>query len=53
METGKHEAGLANPVLAKDRLRAGEKGKSNSIPRHTRSIEGPINYSSISRDLLI
>ena len=29
METGKHEAGLTNPVLAKDHLHAGKKGHSN------------------------
>jgi len=29
METGKHEAGLASPVLAKDYIHAGEKGKYN------------------------
>ena len=29
METGKHQAGLTNLVLAKDHLHAGEEGKSN------------------------
>jgi len=30
METGKHEAGLTNPMLPKDHLHAGKKGQSDS-----------------------